>query len=144
MGKLQHQRGNLDEAIVCYQQVVERCPESHVWVYKRLGEATNEQARQREKGNGYDEEQVAKYRQEIECEPDSFWLRYLLGEALAKVGHMEAAADSFRETIRLNPHFLKPYYKLWELEPDAATSRSLLQEAWERQSQVSQAILLPV
>lgn len=115
---MQHQRGHLHEAIACYQQVIEQCPESHLWVYRRMGDAINEQASD-------SQELIAQYSQDIEREPECFWLHYLLGEVLARAGRMEQATASYWETIRLNPNFLKPYYKLWEIEPDTAASQAL-------------------
>jgi Flp pilus assembly protein TadD len=48
------------------------------------------------------EDAVAAYREALKPYPDNDAARYNLGEALKRAGHLDEAADQYREAVRLN------------------------------------------
>ena len=88
------QSGQLDQAIVCYQQAIEidaKCFEA----YHKLGDILQER--------GKLDEAIAFYRKGLEIEPSFYWSHVNLGAALAKIRCWDEATACYQAATQINP-----------------------------------------
>ncbi|MGI0496380.1 tetratricopeptide repeat protein [Limnospira platensis] len=91
------QSGRLQEAEVCYRQVVRRSPHDSQ-AYHNLGEVLSAQ--------GLWSEAEAAYRRAVELQPDSFESRNSLGQALVAQEKWDDAIACYGRALKQNPRLL--------------------------------------
>ena len=100
------QSGQLDQAIVSYQQAIEsdaKCFEA----YHKLGDIFQEQ--------GKLNEAIGYYRKAIEIEPHFYWSHVNLGTVLAKISRWDEAVTAYRCAIDINPNLSIAYHTLGDV-----------------------------
>jgi tetratricopeptide (TPR) repeat protein len=105
LGNLFSQQGNLEKAITCYRQGIDRQPKS--WeLYHHLGDVLTKQEQW--------EEAIKAYQHAIAINNDFSWSHNNLGNALLHCQKWSEAVQSFLRAIELNPNFPWSHYNLGE------------------------------
>ncbi|MBR8827310.1 MAG: tetratricopeptide repeat protein [Gomphosphaeria aponina SAG 52.96 = DSM 107014] len=98
LGKLELEKGNLEEGIANYQKAIEINPEQPAWVYKNLGDAFFEQYK-------FDEA-IITYQKVLERkEQRSVVFCTKLGNAYHKQGRWEEAIASYKKVLEIKPNY---------------------------------------
>lgn len=97
-------KGDNDKSIECYRQAIKLNSQQPLWVYYRLTELLTK--------NNILDEAIAVGRQGLEQHPDSHWLHYYLGEALAAKQEWEQAIATYIRSLELKSDFSDASKKL--------------------------------
>lgn len=98
-----HQQRELNQALVCYQQVLTQQPD-HIDALINLGSVL--------KSLGRSEEAIASYRRALNLKPDSVETWFNLGNALLAQGQSEAAVAAYQQAVQLQPNFTEAQLNL--------------------------------
>ncbi len=97
-------KGDNNKSIECYRQAIKINSEQPLWVYYRLTELLT-------KENALDEA-IAIGQQGIKQNPNSHWLYYYVGEALAAKPEWEQAIAAYIRSLELKSDFIEASQKL--------------------------------
>ena len=137
-GNSSFEKGDMESAIIDYQQAIKLNPNQSAEVYQKLGNAYSQQAKFSEAIVAYNKaldldsnnasvyfllgkvqvkqdkliEATSSYKKAIELQPDSIWLYENLGEALHKLGQFEAAIKVYAKALEVDFNNFKIYAQL--------------------------------